>query len=182
MGATGGRATASTAVYAAAICAMFVVSAVYHRGRWSARVASRMRRADHCTIFVAIAGTYTPLALVGLRGTLGTAVLVAAWAVAALGIVSKLRWLDTPHWLIAAVYLVMGWGMVGTLGVLVGAMGATAVVLLLVGGLLYTGGAVVYARQRPDPAPAVFGFHEVFHALVIAGATCQYAAIALLVL
>ena len=129
-------------------------------------------------IFVLIAGTYTPVALLALSGGLGRTVLIVVWAGAAAGVVFKLVWIDAPKWLFAGVYLALGWVSVVVLGELPGAIGWLGVVGLAVGGLLYTAGALIYAAERPNPVPGVFGYHEVFHALVIAAAALHYAVIA----
>jgi hemolysin III len=128
-------------------------------------------------IFVLIAGTYTPFALLVLHGTLSRVVLVAVWGGALLGIVLKLVWIDAPKWLIATVYLALGWVGIVTIPQLASRAGVGAVTLLMVGGLLYTAGAVIYAVRRPDPSPKVFGYHEIFHLLVIAAAAVHYAAV-----
>jgi hemolysin III len=129
-------------------------------------------------IFLLIAGTYTPFALLVLHGTLATAILVAVWGGAFAGIVLNLVWIDAPKWLSAVVYVSLGWVAVAAFPSLFDSLGVTPTVLIALGGVLYTIGAVVYAVRRPDPAPAVFGYHEVFHALVIAAAAVQYAVIA----
>jgi len=141
-----------------------------------------MRRLDHSMIFVLIAGTYTPIALLALNGTLGRVVLVVVWAGAVAGIVFKLAWIDAPKWLFAAVYLALGWVAIATIGQLPEAVGWLGLAGLAVGGVLYTVGAIIYARGRPNPFPGVFGYHEVFHALVIAAASIHYAVIAFAVL
>jgi hemolysin III len=140
-----------------------------------------MRRLDHSMIFVVIAGTYTPFALIALRGALAGALLIAVWAGAAAGIVLTLAWIDAPEWLVALLYVLLGWVGAVALPTLV-ALGAGPAALVAAGGVLYTVGAVVYVRKRPDPVPAVFGYHEIFHVLVIAAAALQYAAIAFFVL
>jgi hemolysin III len=138
-----------------------------------------MRRLDHAAIYLLIAGTYTPFALLALQGAWRWTILPIAWGGALAAIVLKLAWTEAPKWLSAAIAVTLGW--VGVVGLpqLWSHAGPSGVVLLGVGGVLYTAGAVIYARQRPDPVPAVFGYHELFHALVIAAAACQYAAVAL---
>ena len=182
LGASGGRATTAAAIYAGAVSALLGTSALYHRVTWRPQARRWMRRLDHSMIFVLIAGTYTPVALLALNGTLGRTVLIVVWAGAAAGIVFKLLWIDAPKWLFAAVYLALGWVAVVTIGQLPGAIGWLGVVGLAAGGLLYTAGAIVYARGRPNPFPGVFGYHEVFHALVIIAASLHYAVIAFAVL
>jgi hemolysin III len=129
-------------------------------------------------IFVLIAGTYTPFALLVLNGGLARAVLIAVWGGALLGIALKMFWPDTPKWLTAAVYVTLGWVAVIAFPELAAELGITGMGLVAGGGILYTVGAVVYALRRPDPAPAVFGYHEIFHVLVIAAAALQYVAVA----
>ena len=177
--AGGSRARAAVAVYAISLVALFAVSALYHRVNWRSLVARRwMRRLDHSMIFVLIAATYTPVAVVALRGPAGVAILTAAWIGALSGVVVKLAWITAPRWLVVAAYVALGWIALAAVPQLVAAIGAVGLALLAVGGLLYTGGALVYALRRPDPAPGVFGYHEVFHAMVIAAALVQYAVIA----
>jgi hemolysin III len=137
-----------------------------------------MRRLDHSMIFLLIAGTTTPFAVLVLHGTLAKALLIAVWAGAAAGILVELVWVDAPKWATAAVYIAVGWiGAVGFPGI-VGNAGPGAGVLIAAGGALYTAGAVIYMRRRPDPAPSVFGFHEIFHLFVIAAALAHFVAIA----
>ena len=175
--ASGTRATVALAVYAAAVSGLFGASALYHRITWSPAARRWMRRLDHSMIFLLIAGTYTPFALLLMSGALATVVLVVVWAGALGGIVLKLVWIDAPKWLVAVVYVALGWVAVVALPQLVSSAGVAAVTLVIAGGLLYTAGAVIYALRRPDPVPAVFGYHEVFHALVIAAAALHYAAV-----
>jgi hemolysin III len=178
--AEGSRARIAVAAYAISLVALFAVSAAYHRVSWRSVVARRwMRRLDHSMIFVLIAATYTPFAVVALRGSVGLAILVAAWAGALSGVVVKLVWISAPRWLVVAAYVALGWIAVAVIPQLVVAIGAVGLALLALGGLLYTAGGVVYAVRRPDPAPGVFGYHEVFHAMVIAAALVQYAVIAI---
>jgi hemolysin III len=176
--APNGKALAAAAIYAGSVAALFGTSALYHRTNWRSLSARRwMRRLDHSMIFVLIAGTYTPFALLVLHGTLAHVVLAVVWGGALLGIVLKLVWIDAPKWLIAAVYLALGWVGVVTIPQVASRAGAGAVSLLVIGGLLYTVGAVIYALRRPDPSPKVFGYHEIFHLLVIAAAATHYAAV-----
>ena len=178
-----GRATFATAIYATSVAALFGVSALYHRITWVSASARRwMRRLDHTMIFFLIAGTYTPFALLVLDGTLAVAILCAVWGGALAGVVLNLVWIDSPKWVTALVYLAVGWVAVVAFPDLISEMGLAAVALLAAGGILYTLGAIVYARKKPDPSPAVFGYHEIFHALVIAAAALQFAVIAFYVL
>jgi hemolysin III len=177
------EATVAAAIYAVTVAALFGTSALYHRITWASQGARRwMRRLDHSMIFLLIAGTYTPFAVLVLDGTLATVILVLVWAGALGGIVLKLVWIDAPKPLIAAIYVVLGWVAVVAFPALLDELGPVGTVLVATGGLLYTAGAVVYTLRRPDPIPAVFGYHEVFHALVIAAAALQYAVIAFFVL
>jgi hemolysin III len=181
--APSGRATLAAAVYAASVAALFGTSALYHRITWASQAARRwMRRLDHSMIFLLIAGTYTPFALLSLSGGLATAILIAVWAGAGAGILLKLVWIDAPKWLVAVIYVTLGWVAVAAFPELYDALGVTAVAMVAAGGVLYTAGALIYATRRPDPAPAVFGYHEVFHALVIVAAALQYAVVAFYVL
>jgi hemolysin III len=181
--APAGRPTLATAIYAASVISLFGVSALYHRINWISATARRwMRRLDHSMIFFLIAGTYTPFALLVLDGTLATAILIAVWGGALIGIVLNLVWIESPKWVTALVYIVIGWVAVAAFPELISEMGIAATALIAAGGVLYTLGAIVYARRKPDPAPAVFGYHEIFHALVIAAAAIQYAVIAFYVL
>jgi hemolysin III len=165
-------------IYTFAVSGLLGTSALYHRVTWSKRARAWMRRLDHSMIFVLIAGTYTPFALLVLDGTLAEAILIVVWAGALGGIVLNLVWITAPRWLIAAVYLALGWVAVAAMPALADKLGATGVALLMGGGLLYTAGAVIYATKRPDPAPQVFGYHEIFHALVVAAAAAHFAVVA----
>ncbi len=176
--ADGGRPRVGAAVYAAGVCGLFGISALYHRGSWSPAVGRRLRRADHSMIFCFIAASYTPFALVVLDETLATVLLAVVWGGAVAGVLLKFAWLDHPDWLGALLYVLLGWTAVAVAPALHDALGTPQMALLAAGGLLYTVGAVVYARQRPDPVPTVFGYHELFHALVIAAAAAHFAVIA----
>jgi hemolysin III len=178
-----GRATAAAAIYAGSVAGLFGASALYHRVNWSTAGARRwMRRLDHSMIFLLIAGTYTPFAVLALDGPLATAILVVVWSAALGGIVLKLAWIDAPKWLVALIYVAIGWVALAAFPQLLSKLGVTATAMVAAGGLLYTAGALVYARRRPDPAPTVFGYHEIFHALVILAAALQYAVVAFWVL
>jgi len=141
-----------------------------------------MRRVDHAGIYVLIAGTYTPVGLLVLRGTLQHVVLAVVWTGAGAAILTKFCWVRAPKWLSAVIGIALGWVAVVALPQLIAHLDPAAVALLVVGGLAYTAGAVVYARRRPDPAPAVFGYHELFHALTIVAVACHYVAIAFFVI
>jgi hemolysin III len=169
-------------VYAAALAAMFGTSALYHRFPWRTTAARlRARRLDHAMIFVLIAGTYTPFALLEFRRALGLVVLTMVWAGALLGFVLNLAWIDRPRWLSAAACLAVGWVGVIAAPQLFPALGVAPAVLLIVGGALYSLGALLYAAAWPNPFPATFGFHEVFHLLVIAAAVSQFVAVSFVV-
>ncbi len=181
--APSGRAMAAAAVYAACVATLFGTSALYHRITWQSPSARRwMRRLDHSAIFLLIAGSYTPFALLVIDGTLADVILAVVWIGAGAGIVLKLVWVDAPKWLMALIYVLLGWVAVAAMPDLLSDLGVTATAMVAVGGVLYTVGAVVYALRRPDPSPTVFGYHEVFHLLVIAAAGLQYAVIAFWVL
>jgi hemolysin III len=173
------RARIALTVYSVSLVALFGVSALYHRINWESLTRRDwMRRLDHSMIFVLIAGSYTPFAVLVLHGPLAVGILVAAWAGAGLGVAFNLVWRDAPTWLRSALYVGLGWIAVAAVPQLGAAIGPLGLTLLGLGGVLYTLGAVVYAMRRPDPAPTVFGYHEVFHILVIAAAVLQYAVIA----
>ncbi|HEX2374239.1 MAG TPA: hemolysin III family protein [Actinomycetota bacterium] len=176
------RASVAVAVYAASVSALFGVSALYHRVTWTTPARRRMRRLDHSMIFLLIAGTYTPVGLLVLQGTLATVVLAVVWGGAVAGIVLELAWPRAPRWLGGVVYLALGWVAVVATPQLFARLGVTGGLLIVAGGLVYSAGAAVYALRRPDPAPAVFGYHEVFHLLVIAGVAAHFLAISLFAL
>jgi hemolysin III len=170
---------AAIAVYAASLSAMLGTSAAYHRGTWSPRALRVIRRLDHAMIFVLIAGTYTPFATFVLGGAVGRVVLLVVWIGAFAGIALNLAWTNAPRSADAVAYVALGWVIVFATPQVIDAAGVGCMSLLLLGGLLYTMGAIVYARQWPDPAPAVFGFHEGFHLLVVAAAATHFAAVAI---
>jgi hemolysin III len=176
--APAGRATAASAVYALALCGLLGTSALYHRITWRPAIRAWMRRLDHSMIFVLIAGTYTPFAVLVLSGTVQDVVLWGVWAGAAAGIVFTLIWIRAPKWLTASAYITLGWFSLVALPQIVERTGAGALALLAVGGVAYTAGAVIYARRRPDPRPAVFGYHELFHVLVVVAALAHFVAVA----
>ena len=178
VGADRGRPRLAAAVFAGSVAACFGASALYHRVTWTPRVRLWMRRIDHAGVYLLIAGTYTPVSLLVLSGAWRPVVLTIVWAGAAAAIILKFVWVHAPKWLAAAIGLALGWVAVVALPQLIIHLDPAAVILLVVGGLAYTAGAIVYARRRPDPAPAVFGYHELFHALTIVGVACQYVAIA----
>ena len=173
------EATFAVAIYAVSLSALLGTSALYHRVDWKRpAVRTWMRRLDHSMIFFLIAGTFTPFALLVMHGTLATAILVVVWAGAIGGAIVEMVWIGHPKWVSAIVYLSIGWVAAVAYPQLWNGLGPAGALLLAAGGLLYTAGAVVYATQRPDPNPAIFGYHEVFHAFVIAAAVIQFAVIA----
>ena len=182
LAASDGRTRVAASIYAVAVSGLLGTSALYHRVTWRANTRRWMRRLDHSMIFVLIAGTYTPVALLALHGSLASTILIVVWAGALGGVVFKLVWIDAPKWLFASVYVALGLVTAAIFGQLPATIGWLGVAGLALGGLLYLVGAVIYASGRPDPAPKVFGYHEVFHALVIVAAALHYAVIAFAVL
>jgi len=182
VGANGTRELVAASVFAGSVAAMFGASALYHRVTWQPHVRLWMRRVDHAGIYLLIAGTYTPVGLLVLSGSWRTVVLAIAWTGAAAAIALKFCWVAAPKWLAAVIGIALGWVGVIVLPQLASRVGPAGLALLVVGGLAYTAGAVVYARRRPDPIPHIFGYHELFHALTIVGVACQYVAIAFFVL
>jgi hemolysin III len=173
------KATLAVAIYAVSLSALFGTSALYHRVDWKRpQVRQWMRRLDHSMIFFLIAGTYTPFALLVLDGTLAMAILAVVWIGAIAGAIVEMIWIDHPKWASALIYLSLGWVAVATFPELWTSMGVAGTLLVAAGGLLYTAGAVVYAIQRPNPSPAIFGYHEIFHLLVIAAAIAHFSAVA----
>jgi hemolysin III len=180
--ADGTRRRLAAAVFAASVAACFGASALYHRVTWRRpNVRLWMRRVDHAGVYLMIAGTYTPVSLLALHGDWRPVVLTIVWVGAGAAIALKFVWITAPKWLAATLGLALGWVAVAALPELIRNLHPAAVALLVTGGLAYTAGAIVYARGRPDPLPAVFGYHELFHALTIVGVACQYTAIAFFV-
>ena len=178
-GAKGDRARLALSIYSICLSAMFGVSAAFHRHTWSAQARLRMRRLDHSMIFAAVAGTYTPIAVLALHGETQVFILWLAWLGALTGIILQLAWIRAPKWLNALVYLALGWASILVLPELFRSSGIEALSLLIIGGVFYSIGAIVYALRRPDPVPEVFGYHEVFHAFVIIAALCHWIVIAI---
>jgi hemolysin III len=173
------KATLAVAIYAISLSALFGTSALYHRVDWKRpNVRLWMRRLDHSMIFFLIAGTYTPFALLVLHGILASAILVVVWAGAIAGAVVEMVWINHPKWASVLIYMSISWVAVVAFPELWSAMGVGGALLVAGGGLLYTAGAVVYATQRPNPSPAIFGYHEIFHLFVIAAAIAHFSAIA----
>ena len=199
--APGPTARLGAAVYAVTSALLFGVSAAYHRAAYhraaylraayhraayprrpgSARVRDLLHRCDHANIYLIIAGTYTPLALLALHGDVRAAVLAVIWVGAAAGAVFRVAWMHAPRWLYTSLYLALGWVALAVLPQLARGAGLAVVLLIAAGGVLYSLGGVVYALRRPDPLPGWFGFHEVFHAFTVAAYAAQYAAVFLVV-
>ena len=173
----GTGAAIATSIYAVTVIALFGVSATYHRGTWTPKARVRMRRLDHSMIFVFIAGTFTALSVLALRPSTARMILLIVWSGAMLGLVLSLEILPAPRWLNVVVYLSLGWVAVLVVPELERRAGAAVLVLVAVGGALYTLGAIAYGTKRPDPSPLVFGYHEVFHLCTILAAICHYTAI-----
>jgi hemolysin III len=182
LAASDGKARLAAGIYAAAVSALLGTSALYHRVTWRPKARRWMRRLDHSMIFVLIAGTYTPVALLALKGPLASTILIVMWAGALGGVIFKLAWIDAPKWLFALVYVVLGLVTATVFGELPATIGWLGAAGLATGGLLYVIGAVIYASGKPNPWPKVFGYHEVFHTLVLAAAGLHYAVIAFAVL
>jgi hemolysin III len=182
LAAGNGRARLAALIYAGAVSALLGTSALYHRVTWRPGARRWMRRLDHSMIFVLIAGTYTPVALLALKGALASTVLIVLWLGALGGMIFKLLWIDAPKWVFAVVYVALGLVTAAVFGELPAAIGWLGAAGLATGGLLYVLGAIVYASERPNPWPKVFGYHEVFHTLVLAAAAMHYAVIAFAVL
>jgi hemolysin III len=175
----GGR-VASVVLYGACVTAMLAVSGTYHARRFAHRRRQLLRRLDHAMILVATAGTYTAVIVLAIGGATRVVLLALAWALVISGVAVRMLWLEAPRAVVALVYLVAGWQVLVALPVYTVALDGAELTMLAVGGLCYSVGAVVYACRRPDPWPTVFGHHEVFHALVIGGAACQWVAVLLL--
>ena len=169
------RAAAAAAIYSLSSVALFTISAAYHRHRWTPRARALMRRLDHAAIFLLIAGTYTPLCLLGLPPELGNRILAYVWAGAAVGLVVTVFWVHAPKPLTAILCLAVGWTLVPYLSAVGAALGPSRIALMLSGGIFYSLGAVAYAAKRPNPLPGVFGYHEVFHACTLAASVAHFA-------
>jgi hemolysin III len=172
-------ARTATGVFALTAVLLFGVSALYHRGTWRPRALGALKRLDHANIFLIIAGTYTPFALLLLHDRGGQTLLWVVWTGALLGVAFRVLWIGAPRWLYTPVYIALGWVAAFYLPDILDAGGVTVTTLLLVGGVLYSAGAVVYALRRPDPSPRWFGFHEVFHAFTLAAFALHFTAVAL---
>ena len=174
----GGADRAVVAVYAVAVVGLFGVSAIYHRFDWTPPVHAIIRRLDHSMIFIFIAATYTPMAFFALEPGAARLVLGVAWSGALLGIIGRVVWLNAPRWVLVAPYPIVGWMAMLVIGDLWQAMGIAGISLLFAGGGMYSVGALIYATRRPNPWPRWFGYHEIFHLLVVAAVAAHYVAIA----
>lgn len=175
------RAVLAISIYTASSCVLFGMSALYHLGAWKPRAKALLRRFDHANIFLLIAGTYTPIALLALPPDKGWLLFWLVWGVSVIGIAFNVFWITAPRWLYVGLYLATGWiAMMYIVDLVHASVGL--MVLIVVGGLIYTAGAVVYALKRPNPIPGVFGFHEIFHAATALAWLCHWAGILLLVL
>jgi hemolysin III len=164
----------AVAIYAVGVSSMYATSACYHRCNWGPVSRARMRRLDHSMILVAIASTYTPIAVIGLAGTTGAVLLGVVWALAIAGMLIRNFWLTAPRWVMSVFYMGVGWAAVVVLPSLWTGLGVVTFGVLLAGGLVYSIGALVLSLRWPDPVPAVFGYHEVFHALVVVAGLLFY--------
>ena len=179
--APAGRARDSVVIYAVAGLLLFTTSAIYHRGTWTPPIDDVLRRVDHANVYLLIAGSYTPVAVLGLPTPTDGRLLLVIWIATAVGVVFRCTWPGAPRALYTALYVGLGWSLLPVLNQLIHRAGVTVFILVLIGGLCYSAGGAVYALKRPNPSPEWFGFHEVFHSLTIAGWATQYAAISILV-
>ena len=175
------QARLASAIYAITSALLFGISATYHRGTLGPRLAAWLRRLDHANIYLIIAGTYTPFALLALDGAAQVAVLAVTWGGALAGVAFRMLWMGAPRWLYTVLYLALGWAAIFVMPQLLEGAGPAAVVLVAVGGVFYSAGAVVYGLRRPDPSPRWFGYHEVFHAFTLAAYLMQYIAVSIVV-
>ncbi len=172
------RTRIATGIYAALLAGMFGVSATLHRTDWGPRAFGWLRRADHAMIFACIAGTYTPFCVLGIADPAGTRLLILAWSAAGLGILRAALWPHAPRWITSALFVAVGWVVIAYGPEVHAALDPTAFWLLMAGGVWFTLGAMVYLFRRPDPWPQVFGFHEVFHVMIILGCACHFVGVA----
>ena len=167
----------SSAVFAITAVLLFGVSALLHRGTWTPPVEALLRRMDHANIYLIIAGTYTPFAVLALPPERGKLLLAIVWTGALVGVALRIFWIGTPRWLSTTLYVVVGWIIVFFIPDLIEGAGAGVAALVAIGGILYTVGAIVYATKWPNPSPRRYGFHEVFHSLTIAAFAAHYIAV-----
>jgi hemolysin III len=175
-------ARAAGMAFAASVAAMFGVSSMFHRRSWTPKAAARVGRLDHTMIYALIAGTYAPIGLLVVHQAWRLPILATVWTGTFLATAAKLMWSTAPKWFAPAICIALGWVAVIVFPQIIGGIGVAGALLFLAGGLAYTAGAVVYARQRPNPVPATFGYHELFHALVIVAVACQYSTVVFFVL
>jgi hemolysin III len=173
------RSRLATAIFAVCSSTLFGISALYHRGRWGRRGAAVLRRLDHSSIFLLIAGTYTPFALMLLHGGSGRLLLILVWAGALAGIAFRVFWDGAPKWLYLPVYIALGWAAIFWIGDFADTAGPAVLTLIIVGGGLYSLGGLIYGLKRPNPAPQWFGFHEVFHSFTIAAFVVHYVGVSM---
>jgi hemolysin III len=176
-----GASRLGSSIFAAAALANFAVSAAMHRGRWPPRTALTLRRLDHASIFLVIAGTYTPFAVLMLTGEPRILLLSITWTGATLGVCFRLYWADAPRWFFTLIYLALGWAAIFFIGDFLAYPGSGVLALIALGGVLYTAGAVTYGLRRPNPFPTWFGFHEVFHTLTIAAFVSHYVGVSIII-
>jgi hemolysin III len=182
LAADSARDYVAVTIFAAAMMLVYTASASYHLAPWPPRLRRIMTRVDHAMIFVLIAGSYTPFCLTVVGDAWGIPMLSIVWTLAVLGVLMKLLWVGVPRWLSVSCYIGLGWLAVVAAPAITASLSAQGVALLAGGGVLYTIGGIVYGLRRPDPLPRIFGFHEVFHVLVIAGTALHVTAVALYVL
>jgi hemolysin III len=180
--ARGSSAKVAASIYAASLVGMYGTSAAYHRLARSERSRRLLKRVDHSMIYLLIAGTVTPVSLLALQPPWSIVLLVTVWAGTGVGIALKLIRVDGFGVLTSALYIALGWAVVAVAPQLIRGLSVVSLSLVVAGGLLYTGGAIVLLRRRPDPVPAKFGYHEVWHSMVVAASACHYAAVIVLLL
>ena len=171
----------SVAIFALAAALLFGTSALLHRGTWTPGVEGVLRRMDHSNIYLIIAATYTPFAVLAMPNARGRVLLFIVWIGALIGVAFRVLWVGAPRWLYTPVYVALGWVAIFYLSDLVRGAGVVVVILIALGGVLYSAGAVVYGTKRPNPSPEWFGFHEVFHVLTVAAFAAHYLAVSLVV-